>query len=36
MNGATFAIDGGALAGGYAPTGHAPVIPLEAEHDAGA
>ena len=36
MNGATFAIDGGALAGGYAPTGHAPVIPLEAERNAGA
>ncbi len=35
MNGATFAIDGGALAGGYAPTGHAPMIPLEAERDAG-
>lgn len=29
MNGATFVIDGGALAGGYAPTGHTPVIPLE-------
>ena len=36
MNGTTFAIDGGALAGGYAPTGHAPVIPLEAERNAGA
>ena len=36
MNGATFAIDGGALAGGYAPTGHAPVIPLKAEHNVGA
>ena len=29
MNGELFAIDGGGLAGGYAPTGHAPVIPLE-------
>ena len=29
MNGAMFAIDGGGLAGGYAPTGHAPEIPLE-------
>ncbi len=29
MNGAILAIDGGGLAGGYAPTGHAPVIPLE-------
>ena len=28
MNGESFAIDGGALAGGYAPTGHAPEIPL--------
>ena len=28
MNGATFAIDGGGLAGGYAPTGYAPEIPL--------
>ena len=28
MNGEAFAIDGGALAGGYAPTGHAPEIPL--------
>ena len=36
MNGTTFAIDGGALAGGYAPTGHAPVIPLEAERNVGA
>ena len=36
MNGTTFAIDGGALAGGYAPTGHAPVVPLNVEHDAGA
>ena len=36
MNGTTFAIDGGALAGGYAPTGHAPIIPLEAERNAGA
>ncbi len=29
MNGEMFAIDGGGLAGGYAPTGYAPVIPLE-------
>ena len=29
MNGETFVIDGGGLAGGYAPTGHAPDIPLE-------
>ncbi len=29
MNGEMFVIDGGGLAGGYAPTGHAPVIPLE-------
>ncbi len=36
MNGATFAIDGGALAGGYAPTGHAPLVPLDMEHDGGA
>ncbi len=28
MNGEAFAIDGGGLAGGYAPTGHAPEIPL--------
>ena len=28
MNGEIFAVDGGALAGGYAPTGHAPVVPL--------
>ena len=30
MNGETFIIDGGGLAGGYAPTGHAPVVPLDA------
>ena len=29
MNGALFAVDGGALAGGSAPTGHAPVGALE-------
>ncbi len=29
MSGEMFAIDGGGLAGGYAPTGHAPEIPLE-------
>ena len=29
MNGEMFAIEGGGLAGGYAPTGHAPVVPLE-------
>ena len=29
MNGSLFIADGGALAGGYAPTGHAPVVPLE-------
>jgi len=29
MNGELFVIDGGGLAGGYAPTGHAPSIPLE-------
>ena len=29
MNGEMFVIDGGAIAGGYAPTGYAPVIPLE-------
>lgn len=28
MNGEMFAVDGGGLAGGYAPTGHAPEIPL--------
>jgi gluconate 5-dehydrogenase len=28
MNGEMFAIDGGGLAGGYAPTGYAPEIPL--------
>ncbi|MCH8205729.1 MAG: SDR family oxidoreductase [Chloroflexi bacterium] len=28
MNGETFIVDGGGLAGGYAPTAHAPVIPL--------
>ncbi len=29
MNGELLVIDGGGLAGGYAPTGHAPAIPLE-------
>ena len=29
MNGEFFAIDGGGLAGGIAPTGHAPNIPLD-------
>ena len=29
MNGEMFAIEGGGLAGGYAPTGHSPVVPLE-------
>ena len=29
LNGEMFAIDGGGLAGGYAPTGYAPEIPLE-------
>ena len=29
MNGALFVVDGGGLAGGYAPTGYAPVVPLE-------
>ena len=29
MNGEVFAIDAGGLAGGYAPTGHAPVVELE-------
>lgn len=29
MNGEVFAVDGGGLAGGYAPTGYAPSIPLE-------
>ena len=29
MNGEMFAIDGGGLAGGYAPTGYAPDVPLE-------
>ena len=29
MNGEVFVIDGGAIAGGYAPTGYAPEIPLE-------
>ena len=28
MNGEMFPVDGGGLAGGYAPTDHAPVIPL--------
>ena len=29
MNGEMFVVDGGGLAGGYAPTGFAPQIPLE-------
>ena len=29
MNGEIFALDGGGLAGGYAPTGYAPEVPLE-------
>ena len=29
MNGEMFVADGGGLAGGYAPTGYAPVVPLE-------
>ena len=29
MNGEMITVDGGGLAGGFAPTGHAPVIPLE-------
>ncbi len=29
MNGEMITLDGGGLAGGFAPTGHAPVIPLE-------
>jgi NAD(P)-dependent dehydrogenase (short-subunit alcohol dehydrogenase family) len=29
MNGEMFIVDGGGLAGGYAPTGYAPEIPLE-------
>ena len=29
MNGALFVADGGGLAGGYAPTGYAPDVPLE-------
>lgn len=29
MNGETFIIDGGGLAGGFAPTGYAPDVPLE-------
>ena len=29
MNGEIISLDGGGLAGGYAPTGHAPEIPLE-------
>ena len=29
MNGEMFTIDGGGLAGGYAPTGYAPVLPLD-------
>jgi NAD(P)-dependent dehydrogenase (short-subunit alcohol dehydrogenase family) len=29
MTGETMIVDGGGLAGGIAPTGHAPVSPLE-------
>ena len=29
MNGELIAVDGGGLAGGYAPTGYAPVVPLQ-------
>ena len=29
MNGQIISLDGGGLAGGFAPTGHSPVIPLE-------
>ena len=29
MNGEMLIADGGGLAGGFAPTGHAPSIPLE-------
>ena len=29
VNGELFVVDGGGLAGGYAPTGYSPVIPLE-------
>ena len=29
LNGEMFVIDGGGLAGGFAPTGYAPEIPLE-------
>jgi NAD(P)-dependent dehydrogenase (short-subunit alcohol dehydrogenase family) len=29
MNGGLFVADGGGLAGGYAPTGYAPTLPLE-------
>ena len=29
MNGETITLDGGGLAGGLAPTGHAPIIPLD-------
>ena len=29
VNGEVITLDGGGLAGGYAPTGHAPLIPLE-------
>ena len=32
MNGEMFVVDGGGLAGGYAPTGFAPQIPLEPRH----
>ena len=28
MNGTFFAADGGGLAGGYAPTGPGPIIPI--------
>ena len=29
MNGELITIDGGGLAGGYAPTGYSPTVPLE-------
>jgi len=31
MNGGILALEGGGLAGGHAPTGFAPVVPLERE-----
>jgi gluconate 5-dehydrogenase len=29
MNGSVFTLDGGALAGGFAPTNHSPIVPLQ-------